>query len=116
MCRLIGENRSFDVGCQQEIDFVAGDLPGHSRLPQAGGVHQHIQAAEFLHRATERRVDRLGIPDIALQPSHRGDVVGGSGAMVCRDHARPRLVQHPHRGGTDTGGAAGDQNAPTRQR
>jgi hypothetical protein len=68
-----------------------------------------------VYRAAKRRVDRLGIPDIALQSCHRGDVIGGSGAMVCRDHARPRVVEHLHRGGTDTGGAAGDQNAPTRQ-
>jgi hypothetical protein len=36
--------------------------------------------------------------------------------MVCRDDARPRAMQHPHRGGSDAGGTAGDQNAPTAQR
>ena len=36
--------------------------------------------------------------------------------MVRRSHPRSRVVQYSHCGGTDTGGAAGDQNAPTSQR
>ena len=78
----------------------------------AGAVHQHLKAAEFLERALDRRLAVGFRSDVGLDEA-RTDFPGELFADVCLhvgdDHLAAVVRRHASRRGAEAGCAAGDE-------
>jgi hypothetical protein len=86
-------------------------------------VHDHVEAAEKLDRACDRRSDRRRVGDVAsatLGRAARGaDRLDGLGEAllvhVDGEHPRPLGGEGPRRGGAQPRGGAGDRDGTVRE-